>query len=166
MQDDSGSAAILAHLAYTLSGIERWSVAESLRTPQPTLAIAAGELPHRDRTREQGSQRIRAETARFDGRTRRFPCCLSSGRTRTAHAATAVRECNGHEPDPVFSGRLHCASARNPRGRGTSQKQIAQCRNRSPNLSAIRTWRHLHVYFARLQARRNPASDGFLTAAT
>src|SRR6478736_709086 len=59
-----------------------------------------------------------------EGRTRRLPCGHGDGRgTGTAHAAAAVRECNGHEPDRVLSGRSHCASARAPGG-DTSQKQI------------------------------------------
>ena len=42
-------------------------------------------------------------------------CGHGDGRgTGTAHAAAAVRECNGHESDRVLSGRSHCASARAP----------------------------------------------------
>ena len=59
------------------------------------------------------------EWVHLRGGTRRFPCCHGDGgRTRTAHAATAVRECNGHDPDRVLSGRSHCASARVAGGRG------------------------------------------------
>ena len=78
-----------------------------------------------------------------DGRGVSLAATGDGGRTRTAHAATAVRECNGHDPDRVLSERSHCASARAPGGRGN----LAE--SRSPNLSAIRTWPHLHVHFAR-----------------
>ena len=61
------------------------------------------------------------------GRTRCFPCCLGDGgRTRTADIATAVRECNGHDPIE------YCRSVRIARARELleggelPQKQIAQ----------------------------------------
>jgi transcriptional regulator GlxA family with amidase domain len=64
-------------------------------------------------------------------RTGRFPCCPGDGgRTRTAHAATAVRERNRHDPDRVLSSCSHCASARALGGWG----HLAEADRRIPRL--------------------------------
>jgi len=46
----------------------------------------------------------------------------------------AVRECDGHEPDRLLSGRPHCGE------RASSWREGTPRRSRSPNRSAIRTW--------------------------